>query len=95
VRKLIKHPDHPRARFSIVDAFGNALAMTTTINVNFGAWITTEGFILNDAMPNFARPVNGSCLANAPGGGKRAQTAMAPVIATDQSGAPVLLGGCR
>ena len=52
-----------------------------------------RGVILNDAMPNFARPVNGSCLANAPGGGKRAQTAMAPVIATDQSGAPVLVGG--
>jgi len=28
-----------------------------------------------------------------PGGGKRAQAAMAPVIATDQSGAPVLVGG--
>jgi gamma-glutamyltranspeptidase / glutathione hydrolase len=86
-------PGPSTSEISIVDAFGNALAMTTTINANFGAWITTEGFILNDAMTNFARPVDGSCLANAPGGGKRAQTAMAPVIATDQSGAPVLVGG--
>jgi gamma-glutamyltranspeptidase len=33
--------------------------------------------------------LSGEC----PGGGKRAQTAMAPVIVTDQSGAPVLVGG--
>jgi gamma-glutamyltranspeptidase / glutathione hydrolase len=91
-------PGPSTSEISIVDAFGNALAMTTTINVDFGAWITTEGFILNDAMTNFARPVDGSCLANAPGGGKRAQTAMAPVIATDASGTVVLVGGvgwCR
>jgi gamma-glutamyltranspeptidase/glutathione hydrolase len=81
------------SEISIVVAFGNALAMTTTINVNFGAWITTEGFILNDAMTNFARHLDGGCLANAPAGGKRPQTAMAPVIATDPSGAAVLVGG--
>jgi gamma-glutamyltranspeptidase/glutathione hydrolase len=67
--------------------------MTTTINVNFGAWITTAGFILNDALTNFSRPTDGGCPANAPAGSKRAQTAMAPVIATDASGAVVLVGG--
>ena len=75
-------PGPSTSEVSIVDAFDGALAMTTTINVNFGAWITTGGFILNDAMTNFSRPTDGGCPANAPAGSKRAQTAMAPVIAT-------------
>jgi gamma-glutamyltranspeptidase/glutathione hydrolase len=86
-------PGPSTSEVSIVDAFDGALAMTTTINVNFGAWITTGGFILNDAMTNFSRPTDGGCPANAPAGSKRAQTAMAPVIATDASGAVVLVGG--
>jgi gamma-glutamyltranspeptidase/glutathione hydrolase len=67
--------------------------MTTTINVNFGAWIVVDGFFLNDAMTNFAFPADGGCPANAPGGAKRAETAMAPVIALDKTGGAILIGG--
>ena len=67
--------------------------MTTTINVNFGAWLTVGGFFLNDAMTNFAMPSAGGCAANAPAGSKRPETSMAPVIATGANGSAVLIGG--
>jgi len=69
------------SQFAIVDRSGNALAVTTTNNVDFGAWITVDGFFLNDAMTNFAHPTAGSCAANFPAGNKRPVTAMAPVVA--------------
>jgi gamma-glutamyltranspeptidase / glutathione hydrolase len=90
-----EHPPEPStSQVAIVDAWGNALAMTTTINVNFGAWLTVGGFVLNDAMTNFSPPsdVTG-CAANAPAGGKRAQTSMAPVIAVGADGSVDLIGG--
>jgi gamma-glutamyltranspeptidase/glutathione hydrolase len=86
-------PEPSTSQITVIDADGNALAMTTTINVNFGAWLTVAGFFLNDAMTNFAPPSSVGCSANAPAGGKRAETAMAPVMATDASGSVVLVGG--
>lgn len=67
--------------------------MTTTINVNFGSWLTVDGFFLNDAMTNFALATDGGCSTNAPAGSKRPETAMAPVIATDADGKVILIGG--
>lgn len=90
----LQHAPAPStSQVSIVDASGNALAMTTTINVNFGAWLTVGGFFLNNAMTNFARVADGDCRANTPAGDKRPETAMAPVIATNPTGAVVLIGG--
>jgi gamma-glutamyltranspeptidase/glutathione hydrolase len=87
-------PEPSTSQVAIVDAWGNALAMTTTINVNFGAWLTVGAFFLNDAMTNFSFPSDvGGCAANAPAGGKRAQTSMAPVIAMGADGAVDLIGG--
>jgi hypothetical protein len=59
-------PGPSTSEVSIVDLSANALAMTTTTNVNFGAWITTRGFILNDAMTNFSRPTDGGCPPECP-----------------------------
>jgi gamma-glutamyltranspeptidase/glutathione hydrolase len=90
----LEHPPEPStSQLAVVDAWGNALAMTTTINVNFGSWLTVSGFFLNDAMTNFPPPSNGACTANAAAGGKRAETSMAPVIATGTDGSVVLTGG--
>jgi gamma-glutamyltranspeptidase/glutathione hydrolase len=86
-------PEPSTSQLSVVDAAGNALAMTTTINVNFGAWVTVGGFFLNDAMTNFARPSAADCPANAPAGGKRPVTAMAPVIGISPNASVVLVGG--
>jgi gamma-glutamyltranspeptidase / glutathione hydrolase len=86
-------PEPSTSQVSVVDRWGNALAMTTTINVNFGSWLTVGGFFLNDAMTNFSRTSTGDCSANTPAGGKRPATAMAPVIALDAHGSVVLIGG--
>jgi gamma-glutamyltranspeptidase / glutathione hydrolase len=88
-----KAPEPSTSQITVIDADGNALAMTTTININFGAWLTVAGFFLNDAMTNFAPPSSAGCSANGPAGGKRAETAMAPVMATDPNGSVVLVGG--
>jgi gamma-glutamyltranspeptidase/glutathione hydrolase len=86
-------PEPSTSQIAIVDATGDALAMTTTININFGAWLTVGGFFLNDAMTNFAEVSAIPCSANAPAGDKRPETAMAPVIATNARGSLVLTGG--
>jgi gamma-glutamyltranspeptidase/glutathione hydrolase len=67
--------------------------MTTTINVNFGSWLTVDGFFLNNAMTNFALPADGRCPANAPAGARRPVTAMAPIIGMDTNDRVMLIGG--
>lgn len=86
-------PEPSTSQVSVVDSWGDALAMTTTINVNFGSWLSVGGFFLNDAMTNFSSAATKHCSANAPAGGKRPETAMAPVIALDAAGSVVLIGG--
>jgi gamma-glutamyltranspeptidase/glutathione hydrolase len=88
-----REPAPSTSQISIVDAYGNALSMTTTINVNFGAWATIGGFFLNNAMTNFDAVSDRGCSANAPASGKRPETAMAPVLAMSSKASVVLIGG--
>ena len=80
---------------SIVDAEGSAVAMTTTLNLSFGARVAVRGFLLNNAMVNFTstRPYRGAPPVNAPAPGKRPRSAMAPVLGFDRSGALRLVAG--
>ena len=75
--------------YSVVDADGNAVAVTTTLNDWFGSRVTATGlgFILNDEMDDFsAKPgaPNGDGLiqgaANSVGRGKRPLSSMTPTI---------------
>jgi gamma-glutamyltranspeptidase / glutathione hydrolase len=75
--------------YSVVDAEGNAVAVTTTLNESFGSAVTAGklGFLLNDEMDDFtSKPgvPNGYGLiqgeANAIAPGKRPLSAMAPTI---------------
>ena len=88
--------------YSIVDQEGNAAAVTTTLNDDFGSALAVEGggFLLNDEMDDFAaRPgmpnlyglVQGE--ANAIGPGKRMLSAMAPTIVLDTAGRLALVAG--
>lgn len=42
--------------FSIVDPFGNAISITTTLNGNYGSkvWVRGAGFVLNNEMDDFS-----------------------------------------
>ncbi len=93
--------DHGTSHVCVVDAEGNVMALTTTINLQFGARLTAAGMILNDQMDDFAREVGvanafglvGGAL-NLPGPGHRPVSTMSPTIVLDAQGAPLLcIGG--
>jgi gamma-glutamyltranspeptidase/glutathione hydrolase len=73
----------------IVDARGDVLSMTTTVESLFGTGRMVEGFFLNNQLTDFsfspATPA-GVPLANAVAADKRPRSAMAPVIVTDRQG---------
>lgn len=98
---VAKEPRHT-THFSIVDAKGNAVALTTTLNESHGAAFTVPGaqFLLNDEMDDFTAKVgavNAMGLvqgeANAIAPGKRMLSSMTPTFVLDPSGAPVLVTG--
>ncbi len=88
--------------FSVVDAVGNAVGITTTLNGWFGSGVTVEGagFVLNNEMDDFAAVpgmpnqfglVQGESNAVAPG--KRMLSSMAPTIVTGADGRVELVLG--
>jgi gamma-glutamyltranspeptidase/glutathione hydrolase len=75
--------------YSVVDAEGNAVAVTTTLNDSFGSGVTATGlgFLLNDEMDDFSsKPGEPNMFglrdgaANAIAPGKRPLSAMSPTI---------------
>lgn len=81
------------SQIAIVDAQGNALSMTTTINLNFGSWLMPHGFFLNNAMTNFSSPMGATPSPNAMAPGKRPATSMAPTLVFDKHNQLVLVVG--
>jgi gamma-glutamyltranspeptidase/glutathione hydrolase len=90
--------------FSVVDAKGNAVSATTTLNSLYGSgvYVRDAGFFLNNEMDDFtSQPgvpnqfglVQGESNAIAPG--KKMLSAMAPTIIVDKSGGLFLLIGGR
>jgi gamma-glutamyltranspeptidase/glutathione hydrolase len=77
------------SHLSIVDAEGNAVAMTTTIESAFGARLMAAGFLLNNELTDFSfRPADaqGRAIANRVEGGKRPRSSMAPTLVFDELG---------
>lgn len=82
------------SQIAVADRQGNIVSVTTTNNLNFGARLMVDGFVLNNALTNFsAAPRPGETLANQMAPGKRPVTSMAPTIVFDAQGRPVLAGG--
>jgi gamma-glutamyltranspeptidase/glutathione hydrolase len=76
------------SHFVVVDADGDVVSMTTTVESIFGSGRTVGGFVLNNQLTDFSFvPVEGGQLvANAVEGGKRPRSSMAPVIVLDRAG---------
>ena len=104
----LAHENPTTTHYSVVDAAGNAVSVTYTINDDFGAKVIAgdTGFFLNDEMDDFtAKPgaanmfglVQGSANAVAPG--KRPLSSMTPTLVESAGGAPLLVlgspGGAR
>jgi gamma-glutamyltranspeptidase/glutathione hydrolase len=84
------------SHLSIVDRYGNAVAMTTTIESGFGSRLMTQGgFLLNNELTDFSFvPIeNGKPVANRVEGGKRPRSAMAPTIVYDRFGRVAIVAG--
>jgi gamma-glutamyltranspeptidase/glutathione hydrolase len=99
-----KHEGTETTHYSVVDAAGNAVATTTTLNALYGSgvFVSAAGFFLNDEMDDFAaqpgKPnmfglVQGE--ANAIQPGKRMLSAMSPTIVLDRDGSLMLVVGSR
>ena len=95
------HEGNHTTHYSVVDAEGNAVAVTTTINDWFGSRVTADGlgFLLNDEMDDFsAKPgvpnsdglIQGA--ANAIGPGKRPLSSMTPTIVVHDGKTVLVLG---
>jgi gamma-glutamyltranspeptidase/glutathione hydrolase len=83
-------PEHGTSHISVVDAHGNAAALTTTVESSFGSFHMVDGFILNNQLTDFAAdPVapDGTPAANRVEPGKRPRSSMAPTLVFDRSGA--------
>ena len=73
----------------IVDKEGNAVSMTTTVESIFGDGKMVGGFFLNNQLTDFSftpKDQDGAPAANAPAGGKRPRSSMAPAIVLDKQG---------
>jgi gamma-glutamyltranspeptidase/glutathione hydrolase len=84
------------SHLSIVDARGNAVSFTTTIENGFGSRLMTEsGFLLNNELTDFsfAPADSGKPVANRVEAGKRPRSSMAPTIVYDGSGRLYMVAG--
>jgi len=73
----------------IVDADGNAVSMTTTVESIFGTGRMVDGFFLNNQLTDFSfspKESDGVPAANAVGPRKRPRSTMSPVIVLDRQG---------
>jgi gamma-glutamyltranspeptidase / glutathione hydrolase len=95
------HEGSNTTHYSIVDRFGNAVAVTYTLNDWFGAKVTAggTGVLLNNEMDDFTSKIGVPNLyglvqgeANAIQPGKRPLSSMSPTIVT-KDGKPVMVVG--
>jgi gamma-glutamyltranspeptidase/glutathione hydrolase len=95
--------EYGTSHISVVDAYGNALAMTTTIEDGWGARQMvnrgvglTGGFLLNNELTDFSfqpTDVSGKPVANRVEPGKRPRSSMAPVLVFDKASGQLILSG--
>ena len=74
---------------SVVDAQGNAVAMTSSVGGVFGSRIMVRGFMLNNEATDFSpvpRTRSGRPKVNRPGPGKRPRSSQSPTLVFDGSG---------
>ncbi len=84
-----------------LDAAGNAVSLTPTIEAVMGARVMVRGFLLNNQLTDFSfvPEAEGRPIANRVEPGKRPRSSTAPTIVLDAEGRPAILlgsaGGAR
>ena len=82
------------SHISIADAYGNALAMTTTIENAFGARQMVHGFLLNNELTDFSfvpQDSQGRLVANRVQANKRPRSSMSPTLVFDKASGALLM----
>ena len=84
-------PNESTTHVSVIDRTGAAVAVTCTIEQEFGSGVVAPGtgFLLNNELTDFGAPGT----ANEPGPGKRPRSSMAPTIVVAPDGRPELVVG--
>jgi gamma-glutamyltranspeptidase/glutathione hydrolase len=82
------------SHFVIIDAEGNAVSMTTSIEMAFGSSLMVGGFLLNNQLTDFSLSYEreGKLVANRVEPGKRPRSSMSPMMVFKDE-QPVLLVG--
>ena len=80
---------------SIIDANGNVVSMTSSIESRFGSRLMTNGFLLNNQLTDFsfAPLVNGKVIANRAEPLKRPRSSMSPTLVFGPNGKFILAIG--
>ena len=100
--KAVVPDDGGTSHLAVIDGAGNAVALTTTINLWFGSGQADPqtGVVFNDEMDDFsARPGEPNAFGlmqserNAPGAGRRPLSSMSPTLVTDPDGRVILAVG--
>ena len=80
---------------SIIDAAGNAVSMTATVEGAFGSQRWAKGFVLNNEMTDFARavPESGERPANAVAPNRRPRSSMSPTMVVNSDDELTLITG--
>jgi hypothetical protein len=81
---------------SVIDAEGNAVSMTTSIESAFGSRLMAAGFLLNNELTDFSfapEDGEGRPVANRVEPGKRPRSSMSPTIVLDEDGDFLLAAG--
>ncbi|GAB4181997.1 MAG: gamma-glutamyltransferase [Coleofasciculaceae cyanobacterium] len=83
------------SHLAIVDRYGNAVSMTTSIEDAFGSRLMVRGFLLNNQLTDFSfsPTVDGKLVANRVEPGKRPRSSMAPTMVFDRNGKLVMVVG--
>ncbi|MGY0559068.1 gamma-glutamyltransferase family protein [Lysobacter sp. A421] len=76
------------SHFVVIDQWGNAASVTTTIESFFGSGRMVDGFFLNNELTDFSwsSGAGDDGAANAIAGGKRPRSSMTPIIILDRDG---------
>jgi gamma-glutamyltranspeptidase/glutathione hydrolase len=83
------------SHFSIVDAKGNAVSVTTSIENAFGSGLWVNGYLLNNQLTDFSleASVNNLLVANRVEAKKRPRSSMAPMMVFNEQGELLMLAG--
>ena len=96
-------PEYGTSHISIMDGFGNAIALTSTVEDAFGARQLTDGgtgkaggFFLNNQLTDFSfapMDAEGKPMANRVQPGKRPRSSMAPTLVFDKATNKIVMTG--